>query len=210
MPCPVSVSVSGWCQPAGLLDLLFTTVSQRSATLKLVTAPHLVEPRRSIVTAGFSQLRYGLLLGVVAIAVALFMTATLNIGHGIYALIVLSLSAVALALWGGPERLVRRVTVTGDGLHIERFHRVRTMIEWSELTAAGARLGQGRRGRVRAELVLTPVDPAVFFYRHPELRAVRVGGSAAVPAGTAAETVTELQAAFDALQPETHRPRPAD
>lgn len=176
-----------------------SALAEGSATLTLVTAPHLVEPGRAIVTQGFSRVRYGLVLGAIAVAVGMFMWATLNIGHGIYALIVLPLCAVALAFWGGPERLARRVTVTSEGLRIERFHRVRTDIEWSELDAAIARLGTGRRGRTRAELALEPADPAVFFYRHRELRAVRTGDQAVVPVGSAIETVTELNAALAAL-----------
>lgn len=175
-----------------------------------VTAPHLVDPSRSVVSRGLSRLRCGLLLGVLAVAVGLFMLFSLGISHGIYALTVLPLCAVALALWGGPERLARRITVTRQGLHIDRFHRVRTDIEWRELTAATARLDTGPRGRARAELVLDPADPPAFFHRHRELRAVRRGDQAVVPTGSAAETVTELSMALEALQPETHRPRPPD
>lgn len=185
-------------------------MSAWSATLAVVTAPHLADPGRSIATQGFSRLRYGLVLGAIAVAVAVFMWATLNFGHGLYAVVVLPLCAVALALWGGPERLARRITVTGEGLHIDRFHRVRTVIDWSELTAATARLGAASRGRSRAELVLEPADPVTFFFEHRELRAVRAGDLAVVPAGSAAETVTELNAAFDALAHEALRPRPTD
>lgn len=174
-----------------------------------MTAPHLVEPGRSIVSRGFSRLRYGLVLGACAIAVGLFMLATVAISHGIYALIVLPLCAVALALWGGPERLARQVTVTGEGLRIDRFHRVRTVIAWSELASATAELKPGRKGRPRAGLVLEPADPADFFHDHRELRAVRTGDQAVVPVGSAPQTVTELTEAIEALRPETHRRRPA-
>lgn len=153
-------------------------------------------------------MRYGLVLGVIAIAVGLFMLVTVSISHGIYALIVLPLCAVALALWGGPERLARQVTVTSAGLRIERFHRVRTVIEWPELTSATARVGLGKKGRVRAELVLEPADAEVFFYWHRELRAVQTADDAIVAVGSAPETVAELNAAIETFRPEADRRRP--
>jgi hypothetical protein len=164
---------------------------------------------------------YGVILGVIAVLVALFMLVSVSISHGVYAVIVLPLCAVALALWGGPERLARRVTVDSEGLRIERFHSVRTVIEWGELTDAHAQMMTNRRHRTRAELVLVPADPAVFFSRHRELRAVRDGDRAIVPVGwhvvlvrdaagvassRAAETASELNAALSALQPRKRHP----
>lgn len=145
-------------------------------------------------------------MGGSAVAVGLFMLASVNISHGVYALIVLPLCAVALALWGGPEQLARRVTVTSEAVGIDRFNRVRTVVERAELEEATARMETSARGRSRAVLVLDPIDPEVFFGRHRELRAGRRGDLAVVPTGRNAGTVTELSEALTALRPSSSRP----
>lgn len=142
-------------------------------------------------------MRYGLILGAIGVAVGLFMLATVSVHHGVYALIVLPLCALALATWGGPQHLARRLVVRSEGLRIERFHRVRTLIEWAELEATATRMQPNAKGRSQAILVLDPVDPEVFFSRHRELREVRQGDSAVVPIGRSADTVAELTEALD-------------
>lgn len=159
--------------------------------------PHLVTAGRTVVTRGFSRGRYGLLLGVAALAIGLFVLWSLNIGHGIYALIVLVVSALALTFVGGPERLARTITVADEGLRIARFHRISSHVEWSELDHVSAGLDTDRRGRPRAVLLLEPADPEVFFVRHRELRAGRRGDVAVVPAGRDERTVTELTEALE-------------
>lgn len=141
-------------------------------------------------------MRFGAILLAAALAVALFVFWSLNPGHGLYALIVLVVGAVALALFGGPESLARTITVSPDDIRISRFHRVATVVERSELTDARAEVETGRRNRPRTVLVLEPLDPEIFYTRHRELRAVRHGDAALVPAGGAAiaEELTEALA----------------
>lgn len=151
---------------------------------------------RTVVTRGFSRRRQALVLGLTATVVSLFVLWSLNIGHGIYAFVVLGIAVVALTLFGGPERLARTVTITPDRLRIERFHRIGTVIDRSELAAAEAVVAPDRKGRARVVLALTPRDPVGFFTSHRELRAVRVGDAAHVPAGTSPQTARELNAAL--------------
>lgn len=153
---------------------------------------------RTVTTRGLSRARYGAALGAAAAAVALFVLWSLNIGHGVYAAIVLGLAAVALTFFGGPERLARTITISRDSIRIERFHRVGSVIARSELSGAVAHASRDQRGRTRAVLVLTPRDPIRFFVRHRELRSVRVDNAAHVPAGTSEQTVRELTEALSA------------
>lgn len=165
-----------------------------------MSAPHLVTVGRTVTTRGWSRARAGLLWGGLALAVGLFVLWSLNIGHGIYALIVLGLAAIALTFLGGPERLARTITVSSEGLHITRFHRIGTRVSWKELTGLEPRIDTDAKGRVTSVLVLVPEDPEVFFHRHRELRSTREGQWAVIPAGKGAETADDLAAAL------AHRP----
>ncbi|WP_425308228.1 hypothetical protein AADG42_05545 [Ammonicoccus fulvus] len=159
-------------------------------------APHLVTVGRTVTTRGWSRLRAGVQWGVVALVVGLFMLWSVNIGHGIYALVALTVAAVGLTFFGGPTQLARTITMSTEGLHITRFHRIGTRVSWQELIGLEPRTDTDARGRVRSSLVLVPGDPEVFFHRHRELRAVRRGDWAVIPAGRGAETATELSAAL--------------
>lgn len=157
---------------------------------------------RTVVTRGFSRRRYALVLGLIATAISLFVLWSLNIGHGVYAFLVLGIAVVALTLVGGPERLARRVVITPDRIRIDRFHRISTVVERSELSSALAMLSTEdgsparRRTGTQVVLVLTPRDPVTFFTEHAELRAVRVRDAAHVPAGTSEQTARELSEAL--------------
>lgn len=134
--------------------------------------------------------------GVLALVAGLFMLWSVNIGHGIYALVALAVAAVGLTFFGGPAHLARTITMSTEGLHITRFHRIGTRVSWQELTGLEPRTDTDSRGRVRSSLVLVPADPEVFFHRHRELRAVRQGDWAVIPAGRGTGTATELAAAL--------------
>lgn len=157
---------------------------------------------RAVVTHGFSRRRYALMLAVPAAAISLFVLWSLNIGHGVYAFVVLGVAVVALTLFGGPEGRARTVTITPDRIRIERFHRIGTVVERAELVAAEATSATGLRSApesgacTQVVLVLTPRDPVQFFTAHRELRAVRVGDAAHVPAGSSEQTARELSEAL--------------
>ncbi|MDO5499298.1 MAG: hypothetical protein Q4F67_06415 [Propionibacteriaceae bacterium] len=151
---------------------------------------------RTITTRGFSRLTYGLVLAIGALVIAGFMWWSVESYHGIYAAVLLVIGATALALVGGPEKRARSVTVGPEEIRIDRFHRVSTVIDRSELASVSAESATGRHGRTRAVLVLTPHDPGAFFTRHRELRSVRQGDAAHVPAGTSADTVSKLTEAL--------------
>lgn len=156
-------------------------------------------------TRGFHRLRFGAGLVAAAIGVASFVSWSLNLGHGLYALIVLLGCAAALTLVGGPERLARTITVTDDLIRIDRFHRIATVVRRPELAGARAEVETDSKGRERAVLVLESRDPVTFFTRHRELRSVRHGKSARVPAGRSADTVVEIT---EALGGSAAAPRP--
>lgn len=155
-----------------------------------------VAPGRTIVTRGFDRVRYGAVLIAAAVAVGLFVLWSLNLGHGIYALIVLILGAIALTWFGGPEHLARTITVSDATILITRFHRVSTSVDRAELLGARSEVVQDAKGRSRVVLMLTPHDPVEFFTRHRELRAVRQDDAAYVPAGISSQTAHELTQAL--------------
>mgnify|MGYP007082237717 CR=1 FL=1 len=149
---------------------------------------------RTVTTAGFTRVRYGVILGMATVALALFMAWSLNLGHGVYAFIVGAIATVALVSVGGPERLARAITVTPDTIRVDRFHRISTVVQWPELMSTAVESAPDRRGRTRTVLVLIPRDPVTFFTTHRELCSVRVGDTARVPAGS-----TPVQALTEAL-----------
>ncbi|HHV22333.1 MAG TPA: hypothetical protein GXZ30_12500 [Propionibacterium sp.] len=147
---------------------------------------------RTITIPGFSRARYALVLALIGTALALFVLWSLNIGHGLYAFIVLGVAVAALTFFGGPERRARAVSITDSDIRIDRFHRIGTVVDRSELSAAAAERRAGPKGRTQTLLVLTPRDPGTFFTDHRELRSVRVGDAAHVPAGTSEASAHEL------------------
>lgn len=158
--------------------------------------PHLVTVGRTVTTRGWSRLRAGVQWGAVALVVGLFMLWSVDIGHGVYALIALALAAAALTLVGGPAALARTITVSSEGLHITRFHRVGTTVSWQELNGLEPRTATDAKGRITSSLVLVPADPEVFFHHHRELRSIRQGDWAVIPAGKGGETAAELTTAL--------------
>lgn len=162
-----------------------------------MTTPHLAVPARTIRTRGFSRVRHGVVLGVIGLIVAAFIWVSVDARQGAFAAVLLPLGALALALFGGPERLARQVTVSQTGVRVDRFHRVSTSVEWSELDDATVRPGDAKQ---RAVLILDPVDAIDFFSKHRELNAVRINDRAEVPIGQNASASSELAEALRSIE----------
>lgn len=134
---------------------------------------------RTTVMRRFSRGRYALVLGAAAAAIGLFVLWSLNIGHGIYAFVVLGLAALALVFFGGPEQLARTISIGPDEIRIRRFHRIGTVVPLSELASFAEESDPDPQGTQNV-LVLTPHDPVAFFSKHRELRIVRSGDTARI------------------------------
>ena len=126
----------------------------------------------TIEVAGFSRLRYLIVLLLVAAVAALWVLLTQGKWNGVGAYIVLPLFALAVWWLAGPPNRLRRIVLGPDGIEITRHTRVRTRIDAGEL--AGVR-------READALVLTPADPAAFLTRHRELRPLRHGDEVSLP-----------------------------
>lgn len=146
-----------------------------------------------MLTHAFDHRRFVILLAAATVLVALFMWGDVNRWHGLGALVALGLASWGLAYAGGPADRARRVTAGPQALEIDRWTRVRTRVEWSELAAAT--VDSGAEG---AALVLRPREAGAFFEAHPELRDVAAAEGARVPLGRhegVAQAVTEALAA---------------
>ena len=140
-----------------------------------------------------------MLLAVICLIVAAFIWVSVDARQGAFAAVLLPLGALALALFGGPERLARQVTVSEAGIRVDRFHRVTTSVDWSELDDATVRRVTDSRGREHGVLVLDPIDSIAFFTRHRALRSVRVDDQALVPLGRNSAAATELDEALHSI-----------
>lgn len=125
---------------------------------------------------GFSRLAYLALLLVFSAAVGAYLWFTAGVPHGIGAAVMLGLGSLGLAAYAGPVERVREFHLDGQGVTILRFTRVRTRVEWHEISHARVVSDPPR-------VMITPHDAGDFFNRHRELDVSRSGPSAVIPVG---------------------------